>query len=64
MQKQIAVIGESMIETKPGNESRSRTFGAALSDWLLDQRREEGIGCDPVHREPGALPGLYLIENA
>ncbi|MFK8017531.1 MAG: sugar kinase [Gammaproteobacteria bacterium] len=94
MHNKIAVIGESMIEIKPGNENRGRTFGAAvgyggdtlncsvymsrlgtqvdyvtalgddpLSDWLLEQWREEGIGCELVHREPGAVPGLYLIET-
>lgn len=33
-----------------------------MSDWMLSQWRDEGIGCDLVERLPGAVPGLYLID--
>ena len=33
------------------------------SDWLLNQWRSEGVGCDYVRRVPGRLPGLYFIET-
>ena len=34
----------------------------ALSGWMIDRWRAEGVGCDWVRREPGAAPGLYLIQ--
>ncbi|MFS1522982.1 sugar kinase [Microbulbifer sp. 2304DJ12-6] len=34
-----------------------------LSDWMLQQWRNEGIGCNLILRETGATPGLYLIET-
>ena len=33
------------------------------SNWMLEQWRKEGINCDAVVCEPGAVPGLYIIEN-
>jgi 2-dehydro-3-deoxygluconokinase len=34
----------------------------SMSDWMLDQWRAEGIGCDRVKRHSGKPPGLYLIQ--
>jgi len=34
----------------------------ALSGWMIERWRAEGIGCDWVHRETGGAPGLYLIQ--
>lgn len=34
-----------------------------LSDWMLEQWRSEGIGCELVAQQAGATPGLYLIET-
>lgn len=34
-----------------------------LSDWMLQQWRNEGVACDYVRRIDGALPGLYAIQN-
>ncbi|MEP1471945.1 MAG: sugar kinase [Halieaceae bacterium] len=34
-----------------------------LSDWMVEQWQGEGVGCDFVQREPGAVPGMYLIET-
>ena len=33
-----------------------------LSDWMLDQWRSEGVGCEWVKRVPNSTPGLYLIQ--
>ena len=32
-----------------------------MSDWMLSQWGAEGVGCDEVWREPGGVPGLYLV---
>jgi len=34
-----------------------------MSAWMLQQWHSEGVGCDFVKREPGAVPGMYLIET-
>ena len=34
-----------------------------MSDWMLQQWESEGVGCDFVVRETGAVPGMYLIET-
>jgi len=34
-----------------------------LSSWMVAQWQKEGVGCGLVARVPGAVPGLYLIEN-
>jgi 2-dehydro-3-deoxygluconokinase len=34
-----------------------------LSQWMLQQWRSEGIGCELVTQEADATPGLYLIET-
>ena len=34
-----------------------------LSDWMLQQWHNEGVGCELVARHPGATPGMYLIET-
>lgn len=34
-----------------------------LSAWMVDQWREEGLGCDLIDYYPDAVPGLYLIET-
>ncbi len=33
-----------------------------LSDWMLQQWRAEGVGCELVRREQGGLPGMYWID--
>lgn len=33
------------------------------SDWLVDQWRREGVGCDLVERYPDSVPGLYMIQT-
>lgn len=33
-----------------------------VSDWMLGEWRSEGVGCKLVRREPGKVPGLYLID--
>lgn len=33
-----------------------------LSSWLLERWTEEGVDCNQVVREPGGVPGLYLIQ--
>jgi len=34
-----------------------------MSEWLLAQWRQEGVGCDLVECMPGHSPGLYLIST-
>jgi len=34
-----------------------------MSEWLLAQWRQEGVGCDLVERIPEQSPGLYLIST-
>ncbi|MCL4106197.1 UNVERIFIED_CONTAM: hypothetical protein GTU68_058503 [Idotea baltica] len=34
-----------------------------MSDWMLDQWRAEGVGCDLVERSLGSVPGLYMIQT-
>ena len=34
-----------------------------LSDWLVDQWQRAHVRCELVVREPGAVPGLYLIHT-
>lgn len=43
-------------------------YATALSDdnmsqWLLNEWRREGIGCELVHIIAGSRPGLYMIDN-
>lgn len=33
------------------------------SDWMIDQWRAEGVGCDLVERYPDSVPGLYMIQT-
>jgi len=33
------------------------------SDWMIDQWRAEGVGCDLVERHADSVPGLYMIET-
>lgn len=35
----------------------------SLSDWMLDQWRTEGVGCELVERHAGSVPGLYMIQT-
>jgi 2-dehydro-3-deoxygluconokinase len=34
-----------------------------MSAWMVDQWREEGVGCELVDYQPGAVPGMYLVET-
>lgn len=34
----------------------------AMSGWMVDQWMAEHVGCHLVQRNPGAVPGLYMIE--
>ena len=94
--KKIAVIGECMIELRPGitdaGYSKSTidaqigyggdTLNVAtylarqgigveyvtmlgddpLSDWMVQQWRANGVGCELVRREERGLPGMYWID--
>ena len=33
-----------------------------MSDWMLGQWRNEGVGCNLVARLPNSVPGLYMIK--
>lgn len=33
-----------------------------MSDWMLQQWRNEGVGCDLIPRYPNSVPGLYMIQ--
>lgn len=35
----------------------------AMSAWMVAQWREEGVGCELVEYQQGAVPGLYLVET-
>lgn len=93
--RQIAVIGECMIELRPsitnagyststidaqigygGDTLNVATYLARqgidveyvtmlgddpLSDWMVEQWRANGVGCDLVRREERGLPGMYWI---
>lgn len=34
----------------------------SLSAWMIEQWRNEGVGCDLVDQRPNSVPGLYMIE--
>jgi 2-dehydro-3-deoxygluconokinase len=35
----------------------------AMSDWMVAQWRDEGVGCDRVVRTANSVPGLYMIQT-
>ena len=35
----------------------------SMSDWMLEQWRAEGVGCDLVVRLEDSVPGLYMIQT-
>ena len=35
----------------------------SMSDWMIDQWRAEGVGCDLVERCTDSVPGLYMIQT-
>jgi len=35
-----------------------------MSDWLLQQWKEEGVDCSLVKRMPNSVPGMYMIDVA
>ncbi|MDN3638269.1 sugar kinase [Simiduia curdlanivorans] len=34
-----------------------------ISDWLVDQWQQEGVGCDLIERMPNQSPGMYMIST-
>ncbi len=34
-----------------------------MSDWMIDQWRAEGVGCDLVARAANSVPGMYMIQT-
>ncbi len=35
----------------------------SMSDWMVDQWRAEGVGCDLITRCANSVPGLYMIQT-